>query len=575
MLVSFIQKINQKNHLTFKVIFLFLITSVCFTRSEWFIDDNLLLRYTLASFWLLLLVITQRNLRFGILEFLLLGIFFLSLLSMLWSMSASEALFDAHRFFLGLPVFVTIIKLLELGERPFIMKLLISLALALIIYNAGLLGLTFLHDKPFAGSSAHPNLLASLMYLLIPLLIYAQHYINKSWKKLAWITMALCITVIMLLSTRSALLGLLVFIAGFAIYRIWGNWSRKVVIGGMIGIALLICSIPLAVSSGLFDSTSLYERLFIWEKTWRLIQEAPFYGVGAGNWALNYTKFGIGGFDTFEVFGLRMQRPHNDFLWITAELGLLGLFLYTLFLGYLTRSWLKLKRSPATVLLIGVLGYMVIASFSFPRERIEHQVLLFIVFAIVAFESDYLPKVSRWMKWVFILPLVLGVLIGAYRLNGEYHAREMITAKKSSDHQNTIELAQAAQSPFYNYVGGDVPISSFMAEAHLRLTNHDAFEFYSKKAYEEAPFNYEVVSNYGMSLNAQQRYDEARSVLLDAHAINPRFDGALLNLAIVHYNLQRYSEAEEWLDRVNFKSPMTDYYAGLIHKKLEERGGDR
>ena len=29
-----------------------------------------------------------------------------------------------------------------------------------------------------------------------------------------------------------------------------------------------------------------------------------------------------------------------------------------------------------------------------------------------------------------------------------------------------------------------------------------------------------------------------------------------------------YAEAKQWMDRVRFKSPMTDHYSGLIHEKL-------
>ncbi len=74
-------------------------------------------------------------------------------------------------------------------------------------------------------------------------------------------------------------------------------------------------------------ATSDNERLLIWQKTPSIIAAHPFLGVGAGNFPAVSQQFGITGPD-----GLPFEHAHDIFLTIGAELGLLGLALFALFL---------------------------------------------------------------------------------------------------------------------------------------------------------------------------------------------------------------------------------------------------
>jgi O-antigen ligase len=58
-------------------------------------------------------------------------------------------------------------------------------------------------------------------------------------------------------------------------------------------------------------------RLNIWEDTWRLIQDHPLTGIGAGGYA---TVFRV--YQSHLPENLRADHAHNDYLQIAAELGL-------------------------------------------------------------------------------------------------------------------------------------------------------------------------------------------------------------------------------------------------------------
>jgi O-antigen ligase len=87
-------------------------------------------------------------------------------------------------------------------------------------------------------------------------------------------------------------------------------------------------------------------RLKIWEDTWRLIQDHPLTGIGAGGYA---TVFRV--YQSHLLENLRADHAHNDYLQLAAELGMPTAFaLIALVWGYLGSAardlWnLRRKRS--------------------------------------------------------------------------------------------------------------------------------------------------------------------------------------------------------------------------------------
>lgn len=85
-----------------------------------------------------------------------------------------------------------------------------------------------------------------------------------------------------------------------------------------------------------------------------------------------------------------VTNPHNDFLLVFAETGIFGILCYLgLFATLLYKSLFLIKNAKSQsakrmffCLLSFVVGYLFIAFFDFPLDRIEHQILLLTVFGI-------------------------------------------------------------------------------------------------------------------------------------------------------------------------------------------------
>ena len=88
-----------------------------------------------------------------------------------------------------------------------------------------------------------------------------------------------------------------------------------------------------------FSDNSRYK---LYKSTLQLISEHPILGVGPGNWKIEVWQYGL----YFDTWGKSFaQRPHNDFLWVFAEGGVLaGLSYILIFLILLRDSYLLQKN---------------------------------------------------------------------------------------------------------------------------------------------------------------------------------------------------------------------------------------
>ena len=121
-------------------------------------------------------------------------------------------------------------------------------------------------------------------------------------------------------------------------------------------------------------------RYKLYKSSFYLISENPLLGVGPGNWKLKIPKYGL----YFGSFGTNYaQRPHNDFLWVFAEGGLIpGISFILIFLILLRDSYYLHKNNKESTFFYSLLfatfiGFSFISFFDFPLERFSHNIIFF------------------------------------------------------------------------------------------------------------------------------------------------------------------------------------------------------
>lgn len=204
----------------------------------------------------------------------------------------------------------------------------------------------------FRGVLQDPNELAWAISLGLPFAFIFQRG-QRSRRRMVLLVgiVALAVACVVLTRSRSGQLSLLTVLGAFFVRRF--GW-RGVVAGAVVALPLLIYG----GRSGAEAESSSMERLDCWEAGIEMFRNNPVLGVGAGEFANNH-----------------YLTAHNSYILTLAELGPLGLFLFScaLYLSgkMLLRAIQDFQGTPqsaivsrwATALLVSLLGTLVSSFF--------------------------------------------------------------------------------------------------------------------------------------------------------------------------------------------------------------------
>jgi len=297
---------------------------------------------------------------------------------------------------------------------------------------------------------------------------------------------------------------------------------------------------------------TLEERLLLWKRSFQMVQKCPLIGVGTGQWKIILPSYGK--IDKFEetqgeITEIQFLRPHNDFLWVLAENGWAGFIPYLGFFLTLIIYALRIvlqsqdlnKTLFSLLMLFGIIGYMIIASFSFPKERIFHSIFLILIAAsVVSTYNQVFPKPRkigchkiRSLKILIVSFLIFSVFVGIVRFNSEVHTRNALAARQSDSWELVINEIDRADSWFYTLDPTSTPLMWYRGMANFlqgrRETALDDF----KKAYEHHPNHTHVLNNLGTCYALLQHPEKAIEFYRKALEISPGFERCLINLRIL------------------------------------------
>ena len=185
----------------------------------------------------------------------------------------------------------------------------------------------------------NPNNLSAYSILLIFIVISL--LINTKYKKKKFLYLVLIILLlinIIFSQSRSALLSIII---GFMLFYIL--WNKKyLVISLFIPIILFILPQSRVRFLQIFDTTQNSSRFKIWEITKLMIKDNLLTGVGYENFSVDYPIY-INNYPEYSVHDEYLAlHPHNIFLKIQVELGILGSILFVLLILSIIYTFYKI-----------------------------------------------------------------------------------------------------------------------------------------------------------------------------------------------------------------------------------------
>ncbi len=453
------------------------------------------------------------------------------------------------------------------------------------------------------------NPFASFLVLSLPFSIYSIFFYNKFWKIFSSIVAGLALFFIFILASKASWgsLGLasLVIVLCLYIYLFVlmpRETSKK--LPAYVKVAILLLPF-VVVGSGIYfiqktdikvvkivtekvqqvlspelcleniystdNPTSTQTRTLVWANTIQMFRDNPLLGVGPGQWRIEYAKYGVDGFEHDIRNGSKhFQRPHNDFLWILGETGFLGLFFYlVIYIGVLVLAFrLFYKGENLKSRILGMLAFSFLIGFilnlfvSFPRERVSHNLIYLILFALVLNETN--KEHNQW--WICrklhlkigVVVLLLAIsMVNLWAANqifrGEKAARAVKFGISRKNYQIVLRASKSVKETLYTMDAFAVPMSYYEGIAHSKFKNMEDAKLAFDQAYKTHPYHLQVLNNLGTSFDLTGNKQAALKYYNQALSISPRYKEALINSAIVYYNLNDFEKSFENILKVPAK----------------------
>jgi O-antigen ligase len=491
----------------------------------------------------------------------------------------TEALFDVFKLF-DFGALVLLFYLLFKQDNSLFLKIaewitklsLVFLSIGLIQYLIAILDNGFLlsNSDQMVGVFANKNIFSEICFSVLGFQLFAFLNSKKSMRYISATAIMGSILFIVLLLSRNVWLALSVAAFACFVVAIRQHQFREKLTSYIP--SKLIFSIVILLMGLLFlyqfSDTQLgkhqlkefynhrnteHERALIWGSSIQMIKEHPLLGIGTASWKVEVMKLqslGIRGFSTF------FQQPHNDYLWVLSEQGITGILLCSFWCIIIAITLLKLlfakseNQTPYYILLFYLVGYMVISVFAFPRERIEHIVLLSIY---VAWLFSFLPiDIQRGNK-IPVLKIAyvacsigfVGSIIGFNRVYAERNLVKLINLKNEKNWNELLMLYPNAQNLFYQYDGVATPICWYKGVAHFNQNNVTEAKNDFLQSLSLNPFHPFTLSNLGACEELQGNHSKAKEYLTKALQYSPGFADAVLNLAAIQHTEGNTMQAVE------------------------------
>jgi O-antigen polymerase family protein len=308
-------------------------------------------------------------------------------------------------------------------------------------------------DLAIKGSYSNKNILASAMFIKIPFAIWLFYFRKENFLRIiGGIGITLGTLAIFFMSTRTFYLATILTMVVFIIY---GAIDFFILKRRETGVKVLIHVGLVVIAFGIFSfvqnylypqevrqSTSFGARLAevanqenqsnnLRKTAWvitatDMIPNDPLLGVGIGNWKVRFLEYE----NSYSSHYIYMYKNHNDFLELTAEVGIFGglafVAIFILAAFYFIKSTYKNKDSEQEqwffLPLFGLFAYSFDAFFNFPQDRPEIQALFGIYVGIaVGLAVLYFGKNNKERKLptlaigfigaIAVVAMVLGVIV--------------------------------------------------------------------------------------------------------------------------------------------------------------------
>lgn len=548
-------------------------------------------------------------------------------LSIVNSINTGEAIAELLRIVMIYSIlFISIVIFTEQKHNPILISRFISVSL--LIFNCLAIGDTIPIIQPFLASGkislfqnitstlTNKNFFSELLVILLPVSIYGIRNDKSLFRMLYIFNLLFSLIFIFILYSTACWIAFVVSLVlvaffYFKYYRVKKRVNTKlkltvIFIAILFPILFFTIKNPLSVNLiskfhfakeyllhpnlanqySVENNNSVFDRLLLLRNSLEMIKDHPFFGAGLNNWKLLFPSYGVQGTEVIVSGAMNFEHPHNDYLLILSEQGIIGLLFYLWFFIFVFKFILKELRTSQKqefiyVILWAVIAFIIIGLFSYPRSRIYTPAILMILIGYLFAGSNSQMNDIATIKKHYIILLSVISLFSIYvfwiRLQSEIAAKDMMISRVKQNFARVIRSANLVNQYFYPVEINTTSIEWYIGMANFYSGNMSDALIHFQKASEITPFHLRTLNDLATTYEQNEKPEKAIQFYEKSIQICPSFDEARLNQIATYFNQSMIDSALFKIQRLNVAalSPTNfekyvSFADAIIMKKLDD-----
>lgn len=258
---------------------------------------------------------------------------------------------------------------------------------------------------PIIGTLGNPSILAMIVTLHTPALLYLYSKGNKVIKLITTTLFIFFFIAVLMTQSRTGLICML--ICTLYVYKEKIHFRTKFFVGTCIAISIILISLLFAKT----DSTA--GRYFILKRSIEMVQEKPF-GWGYNGFSSNYMNFQAKYFENNknEENGLladNIRHPLNEYIYLTINYGIHTTLVLLLTVGYLIYYKSREKSDESQIFILTFILLAVWMMFSYPLSQPFIWSILYILFLL--FICNQHLSIKKGLKGTLIISALVIVTV--------------------------------------------------------------------------------------------------------------------------------------------------------------------
>jgi O-antigen ligase len=431
---------------------------------------------------------------------------------------------------------------------------------------------------PPGSTLGHRSFAAEYLLSSLPFFLILNEYVGKDRKILLILAAIINVSFLLFTRNRSGIIILIVitviYVAFILIKKRKGTRLKIFFpVLSVLVISFMISLIPVkgterpdleSTAKTLFDTNfkSNVLRMNFWDASLQMIKENPLAGIGLYKWSGYYPKYFGDYFNDENVTYVHNIHAHNDFLELSAEIGISALLIFLLiYFAIAVYLFSKINRNqkyfPLLLTFLITYAYSLV---SFPNQKFASFFLAAVAAGttLVKFQENEKYSLSvkfKYLKLALIALIIIGGSTSYIKLQSEINFGEAIFFKERRQYAFMLQRLDNVSGFLYPLDASKQPVDYYRGIANYYLRNNREALNNDLRAREIAPFNPIVLNNVAAIYEILGALDSTEVAFERIKLLFPNYFRPQFNLLTLYYETGKYDKAKLLFDELISKYP--------------------